>query len=355
MFKIRNKSISNNSRCYITFEAGPTHRGYKSAKKLIKYAAQAGADAIKFQILDAERLIQDKNQMFEFKILIDKNKNKTKTVKKKLYDLIKERSLKKTEWAKLRKYAEKFNIAFFATIAFEDEINFVKSIGCDSIKIASADLNYLSLIDKASKTKLPIQLDTGMSSIEEVEKAVKIIEKNNNKKIIIHHCPSGYPAGRQSINLNIIKTLKKKFKYPIAFSDHSPGYDVDIAALAMGSNMLEKTITENVSYPSVEHMMSIEKKDMFKFVSTVRFIEDAMGSYKRTLYKEEIIKRNKVRRSLFVSRPVKKNEVLKKVPHFFARPGNGITPELFEKVKNFKLRKNLLNNSKVKIKDLKKK
>ena len=353
MLKIRDKLISDKSRCYITFEAGPTHLGYLSAKKLINQAAKAGADAIKFQILDPERLIQDKNQMFEFKILTHRKRKKTKTIKKKLYDLMKERSLKKTEWRKLRQYANKLDIAFFATIAFEDEIEFVKDIGCDSIKIASADLNYLSLIDKASKTKLPIQLDTGMSSIKEVEKAVKVIEKNKNNKIIIHHCPSGYPAGRNNINLNIIKTLKKKFKYPIAFSDHSPGYDTDIAALAIGSNMLEKTITEDVTYPSVEHMLSIEKNEMKKFVSTVRFIEDAMGLYQRSLTKEEINKRDKIRRSLFLHRDVKKGEVLKKVPHFFARPGDGITPELFNKFKNFKFKKDLVKNTKIKSRDLK--
>ena len=353
MLKIRDKLISDKSRCYITFEAGPTHLGYLSAKKLINQAAKAGADAIKFQILDPERLIQDKNQMFEFKILTHRKRKKTKTIKKKLYDLMKERSLKKTEWRKLRQYANKLDIAFFATIAFEDEIEFVKDIGCDSIKIASADLNYLSLIDKASKTKLPIQLDTGMSSIKEVEKAVKVIEKNKNNKIIIHHCPSGYPAGRNNINLNIIKTLKKKFKDPIAFSDQSPGYDTDIAALAIGSNMLEKTITEDVTYPSVEHMMSIEKNEMKKFVSTVRFIEDAMGLYQRSLTKEEINKRDKIRRSLFLHRDVKKGEVLKKVPHFFARPGDGITPELFNKFKNFKFKKDFVKNTKIKSRDLK--
>ena len=90
-----------------------------------------------------------------------------------------------------------------------------------------------------------LQLDTGNSSIGEIEAAVDVIRAAGNENIIIHHCPSGYPAHLESINLNVIPTLKRMFPYPIAYSDHTPGWEMDVAALALGANLIEKSITED--------------------------------------------------------------------------------------------------------------
>ena len=92
---------------------------------------------------------------------------------------------------------------------------------------------------RGTKSRMIIQLDTGMASLAEIENAVDLIEANGNTNIIIHHCPSGYPARAEGINLNVITTLKQMFSYPIAFSDRSPGYDIDIA-VTLGANMVEK-------------------------------------------------------------------------------------------------------------------
>ena len=108
-----------------------------------------------------------------------------------------------------------------------------------------------------------------------------------NNKIIIHHCPTDYPARLDKIHLNIIKTLKEKFPYPIAYSDHTPGIHMDIAALTLGVNLIEKTVTENRMTPKVEHMMSIETKEMRNFITSIRSIEKGMGSYSKILSKKE--------------------------------------------------------------------
>ena len=105
------------------------------------------------------------------------------------------------------------------------------------------------------------------------------MKKEKNNKIIIHHCPSGYPARLDGVNLNVIKTLKNQFNYPVAFSDHSPGFLMDIVALGYDVDLLEKTITEDRLYPSVEHVMSLEFNDMKNFVKTIKDIEKAKGKY----------------------------------------------------------------------------
>ena len=269
MIKIGKKKIGDNYPTYITFEIGPTHNGFDSCLRYIDYTCLAKADAIKIQMVDAERLISNKKQLFEFGYL-SKNKKTIKQKKESLYKILKRRELKKNDIARLKKVAEKKGIEFFCTVFFEDDIDFVKDIGCQTIKIASADLNYVQLLKKAAKSGLSIQIDTGMSSLREIYDAVKIIQSEKNNKIIIHHCPSGYPARLSSINLNIIKTLKKKFNFPIAFSDHYPGYDFDILAVSLGANLIEKTLTFDRTIPEVEHVMSIETDKTKLFVNKIK-------------------------------------------------------------------------------------
>ena len=267
--KIGNKFIGDGHPCFITFEAGATHDGIDYAKKLIKYASEAGADAVKFQIFDPDELIADKSLMFEFDILVDIENNKTKRISENLYDIFVRRSLTFKEWKELKNYSDSLGLTFFATIGDELGLKFVKEVGCDSIKIASADVNYFPFLREVAKTNISIQLDTGNSTIGEIADAIDVIESEGNKNIIIHNCPSGYPAKLESINLKMIKSLKEMFDCPVSYSDHSGGFDIDLAADAMGANLLEKTITLDRTTPRVEHIMSLEPSEMKLFVNKI--------------------------------------------------------------------------------------
>ena len=114
----------------------------ESAKQLAKLTKDSGADAIKFQILDSERLMADKSQIFSYNYLVDKETFRVETYEETLFEILKRREMTKDEWSELKQYCDELDLPFFATIAFEDEIEFVKEIGCESIKIASADVNY---------------------------------------------------------------------------------------------------------------------------------------------------------------------------------------------------------------------
>ena len=140
----------------------------------------------------------------------------------------------------MKQLSDEKQLAFFATVGFEEDIELLVKLGCDSIKIASADVNHFPLIRQAARTGMCIQIDTGNATLGEVEAAIDIIQTEGNDGIIIHHCPSGYPAHLESINLNIIPSLKRLFPFPIAFSDHTPGWEMDIAAIALGANLLER-------------------------------------------------------------------------------------------------------------------
>lgn len=325
-----NQTLGDGLPCFIVYEAGPTHNGLESAKELVKLAAEAGANAVKFQIFDPDKAISDKNQQFSYDVLVDRETGKTETVTESLYELTKRRCLSNNEWKEVKKVADDFGLAFFATVGFEEDIALLEELNCDSIKIASSDVNHLSLIAKAAKTGMCIQLDTGNSTLGEIEKAVEVIEKEGNNRIIIHQCPSGYPARIPSINLRVIETLRQMFDYPIAYSDHTPDIDMDIAALTLGANLIEKTITKDRTTRSVEHIFSLEPKEMASFIHRIRDVETAFGKPIRLMTDVEKEKRRMTRRSAHTLNPIKSGEKLTQSNIEFRRPGTGIQPNEIE-------------------------
>lgn len=330
--RIGNKTIGDGSPCFITFEAGPTHSGLESAKRLAKYAADAGGDAIKFQIFDPDALVADKTLMYEYSVLVDKATGRSEKVSESLHQIFVRRSMTEREWLELKLYCDDIGLAFFATVGDEKGLELLKKMNCPSIKVASADVNHFPFLRLAARTGACIQLDTGNATIGEIEKAVDVIKSEGNDNIVIHNCPTGYPARLESINLRLLGSLKEIFGVPVAYSDHTPGAEMDIAAVALGANLVEKTITEDRCTRSVEHIMSLEPQEMRDFVRTIRDIETAMGSARRILSAEELVSRNKIRRSVHLAQDAKEGEQLKDVRVEFKRPGYGISPEDYEKL-----------------------
>lgn len=326
------RQLGDGHPCFITFEAGPTHAGLESAKQLVTLSADAGADAVKFQMVDPDRLVADRNQPFSYDVLVDRETGETETVQEPLYDILCRRALSRDDWRALKAHADTLGLAFFATPTFEDEIELLEELGCQSIKIASADVNYPQLIRRAARTGMCLQLDTGNATLGEIETAIDWIRAEGNENIIIHQCPSGYPARLDSVNLEIIRTLKRMFPYPAAFSDHSPGHDMDVAAVALGANLVEKTITLDRTTRSVEHIMSLEPDDMNAFVRTIRDLERALGEPRRIMTEPERRKRDANRRSAHLSRDVAAGEPVDTDAVIFRRPGHGLGPDTFEQL-----------------------
>ncbi len=334
---IKGRPIGDGNPCYITFEAGPTHSGVETAKELVRQAAEAGADAVKFQVIDAARLVADRQLPFSYEVLVDRSSGQTETVTEPLYDILKRRTLRKDEWREVKAFADEFNLAFCGTVSFDDEIDFLAELGCDTVKIASADVNHYPLIRRAAETGMCIQLDTGTSSIGEIEAAVDEVLRTGNDRFIIHQCPSGYPARLNSIHLRMIPTLKQMFGQAVAFSDHTPGWEMDVAALALGANMLEKTISQDRTTRSVEHIFSLEGEELPDFVTTIRDVETALGEPRRRLHDDELERRMSVRRSAYVVRSMRAGDVLSVDDLEFRRPGYGIAPSENQRLMGMRL------------------
>lgn len=352
MIKIGKKLVGDGHPTFITFEAGPTHNGLESAKRLVKLSAEAGADAVKFQIFDPDELVGDKGLLYSYDVLIDKEIGETETITEPLYDIFARRSMTDSEWMELKAFSDSLGLTFFATIGDKKGLDLVKKIGCHSIKVASADLNYLPWLREIAKVGVSLQLDTGNATFGEIERAVDVIRAEGNNQIIIHNCPTGYPARLESINLNILPSLKRLFNCPVAYSDHSPGEIMDVAAIALGANLVEKTITEDRTTRSVEHIMSIEPHEMKKFVETIREVEIAMGQPRRIMTDYEKQKRLNAMRSLVLDQDVTQGQKLCNVKVKFKRPGYGIAPDAYESMLDMTFSKDLPNGHVVSIHEL---
>tara|TARA_B100001063_G_scaffold242313_1_gene270745 strand:+ start:4689 stop:5744 length:1056 start_codon:yes stop_codon:yes gene_type:complete len=339
LLSMGNKKIGEGQPVFIVFEAGPTHTGIKSAKLLADHAKKSGADAIKFQITNHEELIHDKGLLFEYDIL--NSNNERETISEPLIDIWERRWMSDDDWRDLKAHCDKIDLNFFATIFSIEDLNLIKELGCQSIKIASQDTNYRDLIELCAVENLPIQLDTGGSSLGEIERAVDWILDKGNDKIIINHCPSGYPARLESINLRVLQTLKEMFPYPIAFSDHTPGWEMDIAAVSLGADIIEKTITLDRYQKSCEHMMSLEPHEMSSFIKSIRHTEIALGDKRRVLSKEQREKREAIRRSAYLINDVLEGEKFKISDIAFKRPGFGIKPDEYNKFLGLKYKSSL--------------
>ena len=174
MVSFGDRILGDGHPCFITFEAGATHDGVDSAMALIRLAAEAGADAIKFQIFDPDKLVADKTLPFTYEILGDRKTGETVTITEPLYDILCRRCLTPDQWKMIKRFSDSLGLAFFATVGFEEDIVLLTELNCDSIKIASADVDHWPLIRMAARTGMCLQLDTGNASLGEVEQAVDI-------------------------------------------------------------------------------------------------------------------------------------------------------------------------------------
>ena len=321
---IGTKSCGGAEPVFIVFEAGPTVCGVESARQLVTVAAGAGADAIKFQILDTDRLVGHRDLTITYKVLTASGE--VEEVVESLQMVLKRRELSRAEWTEVKQLADQVGITFFATVDYPDQLEFVLKLGCHAVKICSGDVTHLAWLAEVARAGLPTMIDTGMATLGELEAAADTILAAG-APLLIHHCPSGYPARLASINLRMIPVLRDLFPtVPICFSDHTPGRDMDIAAVALGASMVEKTLTLDRRTRSPEHIMSLEPSEAGAFVQAIRDLEVALGQPRRVMTLAEARGKLTARRSLFLTGDVRTEDRLTDDLVEWRRPGTGILP-----------------------------
>ena len=322
MIKINNREIGGDSPTYIIAEMGINHNGSLDiAMKMVKEAAKCGVDAIKVQIVDADRSYTKNSES---------------------YSIFKSVELKIDEWGKIVKLAKKLNLDIFASFTQPEDVKIAEQLDLPAIKVSSSNITNFPFLKAVAKTGKPLFLSTGLSYLSEVDEAVRYLEENGNKQIGILQCTSLYPTEHKDVNLLAIKTLQKSFPYPIGFSDHTLGVSCAIASVALGAKIIEKHFTLDRSMQGSDHKFSATPEKLAQMVKSIREVELSMGFSIKRPVADEISLREKLLRSIVVVRNIEKGEILTEDKISIKRSDEkGLEPRYFEIVLGRKARKNI--------------
>jgi sialic acid synthase SpsE/UDP-galactopyranose mutase len=306
---------------FVIAEIGLNHGGSMAmVRDLMLAAKQAGVEYLKFQTYKAEaRISQVYRSNRYFEEVIDTEEN--------LFSMFKKYELSEANWAEIFDYGDKLGIKVFSAVFDEESLELLESLNCPAYKIASMDLNNYPLIEKIAKTKKPIVLSTGMSTLGEIERAVGIIERHAPSEFIILHCISSYPANRNSLNLNAMSTLRNAFGRPVGFSDHSIGPEAPIVAASIGARCVEKHFTLDHNLEGPDHIFSLNPTEMKYLIGVISDIPGMLGTSSRVSTPQEIETSYKFKKSIHAKRNIPKGHVIAEEDLIIKGPYGGIPPE----------------------------
>jgi sialic acid synthase SpsE len=281
------KAIGAGEPVYIIAEIGINHNGdIAIAKQLMDVAVETGCDAVKFQKRTPEICVPEEQKSIP---------RETPWGTMTYFEYKKRIEFEQPEFEQIDAYAKKIGIDWFASPWDVPSVDFLEGFNVPCQKIASACLTDSELLTAINKTKTTTILSTGMSSIEEIDKAVSLLD---NVPLAIAQATSTYPAEASELNLRALQTFAEKYKVPVGYSGHERGLQVTIAAVALGATFIERHITLDRSMWGTDHSASLEPEGLKKLVRDIRIIELALGDGKKKVYDSEIPIRAKLRRVL---------------------------------------------------------
>lgn len=322
------QKISTNTKgkkpVLVVAELSGNHNGnIKRALRIIDAAADAGADAIKLQTYTPDTITMDSRT----KPFMVRWKGKLRT----LYDLYGE-AYTPWEWhPRLFAHAKKRGLLCFSTPFDETAVAFLQKLRAPLYKIASFEVTDIPLLEAVGKTKKPVIMSRGMSTLEELSLAIVTLRKSGTRDITVLQCVSSYPAEPKEMHLANIQDIEKRFKVKAGLSDHTLSHDVAVASVALGARVIEKHLTLRRSDGGPDSSFSLEPAEFKAMVASVRTVEEAIGvpSYKRS--QGESVNA-KFRKSLFVVQDMKKGEVFTPENVRSIRPGAGMAPKFYQSV-----------------------
>jgi N,N'-diacetyllegionaminate synthase len=311
--------ILTTDRVFIIAEAGINHNGdFDLALELIRQAKKAGADCVKFQTFRysaSESRHSTLPGYFESRFGFSSKRD--------WYDSI---EFSAEQFRQLRACCEEEQIAFLSTACDIDGLRVLLEIGADAVKVASCDTNNDYLLKEIGASDLPVILSTGMSTLDEVDHALKVLREAGCRDIALMQCTSQYPTPPDAVNLRVLKTFRNRFGLPVGLSDHTQGIHIPIAAAALGARMIEKHFTISRDLPGVDHPASIEPHELREMVRCIRETETALGDGVKSVHPTEADNVKDMRRSLMAARPLKAGTILRQEDITAKRPGYGMAP-----------------------------
>ena len=312
----------------IIAEAGVNHNGdLKIAKKLIDAAAEAGADLVKFQTFNADRLVTITARKAAYQI-------QTTDSSESQHEMLRRLELTPGMHKEIIAHCAKRKIGFFSTAFDIESTDLLVSLGQKYFKIPSGEITNLPYLRHIGQLGRPVMLSTGMATMEEIGSALQILENSGTakKSITVLHCTTEYPTPMPEVNLRAMISIRDNFGVKVGYSDHTLGIEVAIAAVAMGATVIEKHFTLDRNLPGPDHKASLEPEELKSMVAAIRNIEVALGDGIKRLTPSEARNKPVVRKSLVASQAIKAGEAFSAQNITTKRPGTGISPMRWDEV-----------------------
>ncbi len=310
----------------IIAEAGVNHNGELGmAKELVDAAAKAGADYVKFQTFIPENLAIKSAKKAGYQM-------KTTGSGQSQLDMLRQLSLECGSYKQLSEYCKDKGIGFLSTPFDLESVDILKDLGMDYWKMPSGAVTDYPYLVKIAQMGKPVILSTGMSDMKEVSEAVGLLKSEGAGDIILMHCNTEYPTPYEDVNLRAIQTMKKEFSLSVGYSDHTLGFEIPVAAVAMGACMIEKHFTLDRNMEGPDHKASLEPGELAAMVSGIRHIEAAMGDGVKRVSPSERGNIPIVRKSIIAKRKILQGEPFTEDNLTTKRPGTGISPMMWPQV-----------------------
>ncbi len=332
-------------RVFVIAEAGVNHDGsLDDALRLVDVAAEAGADAVKFQTFDAAQLVTDRAAKAAYQA-------RNTGADDGQLAMLRALELGRDAHRALARRAEARGVRFMSTAFDMDSLDFLAGLGMPAIKIPSGDLTWGAMLLKASRLGLPLIVSTGMATLEEIGEALAVIafaltreglpsgaddlgtafadleaQAALRERVTLLHCTTEYPAPLAAVNLRAMDVMRETFGLPVGYSDHTSGTTVAIAAAARGATVIEKHFTLDRTRPGPDHAASLEPEELAAMVAAVRDVETALGEARKSPAAAEVANRVIARRSLVAARPIAAGEPFNLDNLTAKRPADGLSP-----------------------------
>ncbi len=316
-------------RTYIIAEAGVNHNGsLELAKDMVKVAAKAGVDAIKFQTFRAETLVTKDAIKADYQI-------KTSGQSETQFEMLKKLELSVESHLELMECCRLNQIEFLSTPFDLTTIDLLVEMGLNKWKIPSGEITNLPYLRKIASLGQEIILSTGMSDLGEIKDAINVFITSgiSPDNITVLHCNTEYPTPMQDVNLKAMQTIKSAFPgIHVGYSDHTEGIEVPIAAVAIGATIIEKHFTLDKNLPGPDHKASLEPDELTAMVKAIRNIETALGNGIKKPSPSELKNKPIARKSLMTTQSIKTGERFSADNITAKRPGTGISPMRWDEV-----------------------
>ncbi|MDO5571747.1 MAG: N-acetylneuraminate synthase [Bacteroidales bacterium] len=312
----------------IIAEAGVNHNGsYKMAEDMVVAAKNAGVDYVKFQTAIPELVISRYADKAEYQKKNTGNDDSQLEMCRKIH-------LSLDSYKPLKDFCDSTGVKFMSTPFDMKSIDVLAELNMDYMKIPSGEITNLPYLRKIAKLNMPVILSTGMCRLGEIEDALNILSSNGltDEKITLLHCNTEYPTPYTDVNLKAMITMKDCFGLKVGYSDHTKGIEVPIAAVALGASVIEKHFTLDKTLPGPDHIASLEPLELTQMTASIRNIEQSLGSAIKRVSPSESKNIDIARKSIVAAKDIKKGEIFSEDNLLVKRPGNGISPMLWDKV-----------------------